>query len=158
MAAELGHVTIFPDGPICSCGQRGHLEAFSSGTAIAKWTATEIQRGQKSILENSNPITARVVAEAAYQGDSLALSAFERAGKALGIAIVNYLHIFNPTIIIFGGGVSKSYDLLSPHINSAITTYVFAPGYTNPLSLKTAALGDDAGLLGALVLAREGQV
>lgn len=155
MAAELGHVTIFPNGPVCSCGQLGHLEAFSSGTSIAKWTASEIERGEKSILENTKTISAKTVAEAAYNGDPLALSAFERAGKALGIAIVNYLHIFNPSTIIFGGGVSKSFDLLSPFIDLAINTYVFAPGYTNNLSLKLAELGDDAGLLGALALVRE---
>jgi len=155
MAAELGHVTIFPNGPVCSCGQRGHLEAFSSGTAIAKWTAKELEHGQKSVLKDSSSLSARVIAEAAYEGDPLALSAFERAGKALGIAIVNFLHIFNPTLIIFGGGVSKSYDLLSPFINSAINNYVFAPGYTQNLTLTTAALGDDSGLLGALALARE---
>lgn len=155
MAAELGHVTIFPGGPLCSCGKRGHLEAIASGTAIAKWTIDQIIQGKSSTLTNVMDLNARNVAEAAYNGDPLAISAFTRAGEALGIAIVNFLVIFNPTCIIFGGGVSKSIELLLPHINKALETELFEPSYCQDLILKTAALGDDAGLLGALVLARE---
>ena len=102
-----------------------------------------------------NPITSKIVSEAANKGDPLSVKAFERAGKILGIAIVNFIHIFNPTCIIFGGGVSKSINLLIPQIVIALETDVFTPGYCDNLSLTTAALGDDAGLLGALVLARE---
>ncbi len=155
MAAELGHVTILPGGPVCSCGKRGHLEAIASGTAIAKWTKEQIQQGSESILKSVKNIDAKKVAEAAYSKDPLALSAFARAGEALGIAIVNFLVIFNPSCIIFGGGVSKSIDLLLPHITLALETEIFEPSYCKDLTLKTAALGDDAGLLGALVLARE---
>lgn len=154
MAAELGHITVVPNGPVCSCGKKGHLEAISSGTAIAKWVRSEIESGKKSLLSDSDHITAKSVADAARSGDMLSLEAFQRAGSTLGKAIVNFLHIFNPTLIIFGGGVSKSIDLLLPHINQALNTYVFAPGYLDDLSLTTAALGDDAGLLGALALAR----
>jgi glucokinase len=158
MAAELGHVTIVPDGPICSCGKRGHLEAFSSGTAIAKWVTEQLRNGRNSTIEVKGEITAQDVAIAANTGDPLALAAFERAGKILGIAIVNFLHIFNPARIIFGGGVSKSFDLLLPHINKALKKDVFAPGYLEGLTLTTVALGDDSGLLGALALAREAQI
>lgn len=155
MAAELGHMIIIPDGPVCSCGHLGHLEAISSGTAIAKWVREEIHKGKSSILSDEPEITAKAVAHAAKSGDPLSLKAFERAGTTLGMAIVNFLHIFNPSLIIFGGGVSKSIDLLLPHINQVLEREVFAPGYLDNLSIKTAALGDDAGLLGALALARE---
>ena len=154
MAAELGHVTIIPDGPICSCGKSGHLEAFASGTAIAKWVQAEIEKGAKSIVAHDQQITAKGIAIAAKKGDALSVAAFKRAGDVLGIAIVNFLHIFNPTIIIFGGGVSKSIDLFLPYIKKAIDQHVFAQGYSEDLVLTTAALGDDAGLLGALALAR----
>jgi len=155
MAAELGHVIIFPGGPKCSCGKRGHLEAIASGTAIARWTSDQIRQGQNSTLKGFQDIDARIIAEAANNGDSLALSAFERAGEALGIALVNFLVIFNPSCIIFGGGVSKSIDLLLPHIRKILETQIFESSYYQDLILETAALGDDAGLLGALVLARE---
>lgn len=155
MAAELGHVTIIPGGPVCSCGKRGHLESIASGTAIAKWVKEEINQGADTSLKETKKLDARKISEAAYEGDTLAKSAFSRAGEALGIAIVNFLVIFNPTCIIFGGGVSKSIDLLLPHIHKALEEDLFEPSYCQDLILKTAALGDDAGLLGALVLARE---
>jgi glucokinase len=154
MAAELGHVTIIPNGPICSCGKPGHLEAFASGTSIAKWVRAEIKNGVKSIVSKDSQITAKGIATAAKKGDALSIAAFKRAGEVLGIAIVNFLHIFNPTIIIFGGGVSKSIDLFLPYIKIAIDKHVFAQGYSENLVLTTAALEDDAGLLGALALAR----
>jgi glucokinase len=154
MAAELGHVIILPDGPMCSCGHRGHLEAVASGTSIARWVREEIEAGQPSILVGDAEISAYKVAKAAHQGDSLALAAFQRAGEILGLAIVNFLHIFNPSLLIFGGGVSKSIDLLLPHIHKVMQAEVFAPGYLDNLEITTAALGDDAGLLGALALAR----
>jgi glucokinase len=157
MAAELGHVTILPEGPLCSCGKPGHLEALSSGTAIAKWVQNEIKNDAQTILSNLKEISARQVAEAAKEGDALAMAAYKRAGEMLGLAIVNFLHIFNPTMVIFGGGVSNSIDLFLPEVNYAIENGVFAPGYTEDLILTTAKLGDDAGLLGALALAREFQ-
>ncbi len=158
MAAELGHVTIYPNGPKCSCGQRGHLEAVASGTAIANWVKQEIEKGVPSSIPPGKKINAKNIAKAAEAGDALALSAFERAGKTFGIAIVNFLHIFNPTLIILGGGVSKSIDLLMPHIQVALNEQVFAPGYLDEFEIVMAQLGDDAGLLGALALARENTV
>ena len=155
MAAELGHTTVLPDGPICSCGKRGHLEAIASGTAIAKWVNEELAGGIQSTLRGIEPLNAQRIAEAAKEGDSLAMAAFERAGTILGKALTDFIHIFNPTMIIFGGGVSKSIDLLLPHIQIAIQENIFAPGYLDDITFTTAALGDDAGLLGALALARE---
>ncbi len=155
MAAELGHVTILPEGPVCSCGHRGHLEAIASGTAIAHWVSQQLESGQSSSLEGQSNVTAYTIAQAAHKGDLLSLAAFQRAGETLGLAIVNFLHIFNPSLLIFGGGVSKSIDLLLPHIHKVMQAEVFAPGYLDNLEITRAALGDDAGLLGALALARE---
>jgi glucokinase len=155
MAAELGHTTVVPDGPICSCGKRGHLEAIASGTAIAAWVKEELARGTRSTLLGAEPFNARRIAEAAKGGDPLALAAFERAGTTLGKALTDFVHIFNPSMIIFGGGVSNSINLLLPHIENAMQENIFAPGYLDDLKITTAALGDDAGLLGALALARE---
>ncbi len=84
LAAELGHITVAPDGPVCSCGQRGHLEAVSSGTAIAHYVRDGISSGRKTILSNENIISARTVSQAARQGDELCLEAFNVAGNVLG--------------------------------------------------------------------------
>jgi len=149
MASELGHTNVLPDGPLCVCGQRGHLEAISSGTAIARWVKAELDNGVPSTLSKIQPVTARDVAEAAGQGDELALAAFERAGTYLGRALADFLHIFNPSIVIFGGGVSKSADLFIEPVRIAMKKHVISPGYIENLIITTAALGDDSGLIGA---------
>jgi glucokinase len=154
MGAELGHIIIDPNGPLCGCGQKGHLESFSSGPAIARYVSEQIKAGQKSSLPAHPKPTAVQVAEAAHEGDALAISAFERAGYYLGIAVANYLATFDPSILIFGGGASQAGDLLFLPFQKSLKEHVFHPHYLDDLIITKAALGDDAGLLGALALAR----
>jgi len=154
MGAELGHMTIDPNGPICGCGQRGHIESFSSGPSIARYVMEQIKTGQKTLLHAHSHLTAAHIAEAARAGDSLAISAFERAGYYLGIAVANYLAVFDPSILIFGGGVSQVGDLLFKPFEASLRKHTFHPHYLDGLVITKAALGDDAGLLGALALAR----
>ncbi|MEA3351553.1 MAG: ROK family protein [Chloroflexota bacterium] len=154
IAAELGHVTILPDGPVCGCGHRGHIEAIASGTGIARWVQKEISQGAQSSLSKTKDISAKNIAAAAKQGDKLAKAAFERAGYFLGLTLTNLLHIFNPSIVIFGGGVSQSGELLLDPVKRCIQKNVFTPKYLENLTITTASLGDDAGLIGALILAR----
>ncbi|MGE5225199.1 MAG: ROK family protein [Omnitrophica WOR_2 bacterium] len=153
LAAELGHVTIVPDGPMCGCGHRGHLEAFSSGPAIARWAAEELKKGSPSILSTVPDLTAKAIGQAALRGDALAKSAISRAGKYLGMALANYLHIFNPSIVIIGGGVSQTGTLLMEPMRTSMQVNTFSPYYLEDLTLTTASLGDDVGLVGALALA-----
>jgi glucokinase len=154
LAAELGHVTVIPDGPLCSCGQRGHLEAVSSGPAIAHWVEQELNQGIPSLLTTNRPITAKEVSVAASQGDELAKAALARSGTFLGIVIADYLHIFNPSIVIIGGGVSQSGEAFFGPLRSAMSKHVISTKYLENLTLTTAALGDDVGLMGALALAQ----
>lgn len=154
MAAELGHMVIDTDGPLCGCGHRGHLESFSSGPAISRYVAEQLGQGVKSSLQTGPELNARVIAEAAFQGDALAISAFERAGHYLGIGVANYLAIFDPSVLIFGGGVSQVGDLLFKPFEASLRKHTFHPRYLEGLVITRAALGDDAGLLGALALAR----
>ena len=157
MGAELGHMIIDADGPLCGCGKPGHIESFSSGPAIARYVKEQIQAGRASTLQTYSELTAREVAEAAQQGDALAILAFERAGHYLGIAVANYLAIFDPSILVFGGGVSQVGDLLFKPFKESLHKHVFHPHYLDNLVITKAALGDDAGLLGALALARLAQ-
>lgn len=154
MATEVGHVTIDQNGPLCGCGQRGHLEALASGTAIAAWVKQEIEQGAETSLPKDRPVDARMVAEAARAGDALSKKAMDRAGRYLGQGIASYLHIFNPSIVIIGGGVSRAGELLFEPMRKALHEYVITPRYLENLTLTTAAFGDDAGLMGALALAR----
>ena len=154
MAAELGHMIIDPDGPLCGCGHPGHIESFASGPSIARYVMEQLNAGQPSSLQGQTSLNAAQIAEAARAGDALAISAFERAGHYLGIAVANYLAIFDPSILIFGGGVSQVGDLLFKPFEESLRKHTFHPHYLDNLTITKAALGDDAGLLGALALAR----
>lgn len=154
MAAEVGHMVVLPDGPVCGCGHRGHLEAIASGTGIARFVASELEAGAESTLRRERDLSAIQIAQAARQGDALAKSAFERAGKYLGLAVANLLHIFDPSIIIFGGGVAQAGPLLFDPFDISLKAHVFNPRYLDGLVIERAVLGDDVGLLGALALAQ----
>ncbi len=155
IATESGHITLDDEGPVCGCGKSGHLEAYSSGTGIENFTREELEKGVPSILSLKPPPSARQIAEAARKGDSLSLSAFNRAGYYLGIGIANYLHIFNPSCLIFGGGVTRSGDLLMIPFRKSLEKHVLNPLYLDHLEIKLALLGDDVGLIGALEYLKE---
>jgi glucokinase len=152
MATELGHITVLPDGPLCSCGVKGHLEAVASGTAIAKYVAEQVASGRRSSL-GSGVLTARQISEAAGQGDALAKEAFARAGEFIGQATADFLAMFNPSIVIFGGGVSFSGSLLLDPVKDSMRRHVMEESYLDDLVVTTAQLGDNAGLLGSLAQA-----
>ncbi|RME89196.1 MAG: ROK family protein [Anaerolineae bacterium] len=154
LGGELGHVPILPDGPLCSCGRPGHLEALASGPAIVRYVQERMASGAETALKSTMRVDARAVADAARKGDTLAREAFARAGKYLGLAVAGFLHIFNPSILILGGGVAQSGDLLLGPLQESLQTQLLNPAYLHHLTITTASLGDDAGLLGALALAR----
>ncbi len=153
LAAELGHITVIPDGPLCGCGQRGHLEAVASGPAIARWMEQELSQGIPSSLPAGKPITAQDVSLAASQGDELAKAALARGATFIGTKIADYLHVFNPTLVIIGGGVSQSGPAFMGPLRAAMAEHVMSKWYLQDLTLTTSDLGDDVGLMGALALA-----
>lgn len=155
LGTEMGHLTILPDGPLCGCGQRGHLEALASGTGIAHYVAEQLAAGVPSQLAGQACPNTRQIAEAAHQGDALARSAFERAGFYLGMGLANYLHIFNPSIVIFGGGVSQTGELIFAPMRASLEKHLMSPQYLADLEFAQVQLGDDAGLVGAYVLAQQ---
>lgn len=154
LATEVGHITVLPDGPLCGCGQRGHLEALASGPAICRWVTQEIANGVPTVLQAGKLLTAKEIGEAARQGDELAIAALARAGTFIGVAVADFLHIFNPTAVIIGGGVTQTGPLLFDPLRTAMREHLMSPDYMENLMLAPAALGDDVGLMGALALAR----
>jgi glucokinase len=156
LAAELGHIMVQPDGPLCGCGHRGHLEALASGTAIAHYVEEQLAQGVPSSLSEFKHPSGRDISMAAEQGDPLAKAALARSGTFIGYALANFLVIFNPSIIILGGGVSRSGPFLLEPLRAALAERVLSPEYLQGLTITTAALGDDAGLLGAMTLAERG--
>ncbi|MFC2064369.1 ROK family protein [Chloroflexota bacterium] len=154
LAAEIGHVIVQPDGPICSCGKKGHLEAFASGTAIVDYVKTQINKGHSSIVQFGSDLSAFDIANAAKQGDDLSIKAITRAGEYIGIALASFVHIFNPSVIILGGGVAQTGKLISNSISHGLKNEVINPIYLEDLEVVPAKFGDDSGLLGALAYAR----
>lgn len=156
IATEVGHITIYADGPLCSCGQPGHMEAFSSGTAIEKYVHDKISEGKSNaeVFNNEVPSSAEI-AKAALAGNPLSKEAFDRAGYYLGIGVANYLHIFNPSCIIFGGGVSRSGNLIFDPFYASLKKHVLNKRYLENLTITTAKLGDNAGLIGCVEYLRD---
>ena len=152
-AAEIGHMVIDPDGPRCACGNMGCLEAFASGSAIARMALEELSRGKVSIItslaeDDLSRVTAEMVARAAQSGDPLAEEIMDRAGTSLGIGVVNLLHLFDPELVIIGGGVSRAGELILRPVRRVIAERAMS-GFKGA-KVVTSALGDDSGLLGAV--------
>ncbi len=155
MAGEIGHVVSVPNGPMCGCGKRGHLEAVASGTGIARYVREKLNEGVPSVFPKGASPSSKEIAEAAKNGDQLSIDAFNQAGFYLGQTFADFLHILNPAILILGGGVSRSGDLILKPLMASLEQHVVSPEYLTNLRIVPAALGDDAGLLGAFALSLE---
>ncbi|MHB0987097.1 MAG: ROK family protein [Bellilinea sp.] len=153
LAGEFGHITIVPNGPLCGCGHRGHLEAVASGTAIARYVAERISLGAESSLVGVANPSAADVSQAAIHGDALAIQAISSAGTYIGHTLADFLHLFNPSIVILGGGVISAGALILEPIKKALPEYILGRSYLDQVQIVTASLGDNVGLIGALALA-----
>ena len=152
---EIGHSSVMPIGGVrCKCGGIGCLEVYASATAIVRMTRAGLPQHPQSIL-HARPevdLSAKEVATAANEGDAFALEVFRKMGMYLGIAMANLVNIFNPEVIIVGGGVSESFDLFAPYALDEILKRSF-PVPARRCRVVRAECGDDAGLLGAAWLA-----
>ncbi len=150
LAGEFGHITVDPEGPPCSCGQRGHLEALVSGPALVRAAKEALSRDPESMLHGVEPLNGEAIARAARDGDALAQRILQRAGECLGRALADLCHLFNPEVIVLGGGVSRSGPWLWEAARASLEAHLMASTYQP--ALVPAALGDDAGLIGAYAL------
>lgn len=154
-AAEIGHMTIDRDGPRCACGNTGCLEAMASGTAIAREAVRRVSAGASSSLA-ANPGREKIIAESVFQaaeaGDDLAGQVVDWAAYNLGVGLTNVMQLFDPEIIVIGGGVSNAWDLLQKGMTRAIEERAMA-AYRRRVKIARAILGDSVGLLGAVALA-----
>lgn len=154
-AAEIGHQTLMVDGPICGCGQPGHLEALASGPAIARQALERIEQGAESSLQaHREELKARHVTEAADGGDQLAIELLAQAGTYIGLGLVNLIHLLEPARILLGGGVSQAGDWLFKPIRETVLRRLMSPVY-HAVEIQPAGLGADVGLLGAVALVLE---
>jgi glucokinase len=159
-AGEIGHVVVKAKGPICGCGRRGCLEAVSSRSAIARRVAKAAKRGEESVLaskvdKKSGKLKSGDLAAAVLEGDAVALREVDRAAYFLGLGLGGLVNLLGPEIVVVGGGVVAA---LGSHFIDLVRTYAREQILVDPgekIKVEPAALGDDAGILGAALLALE---
>ena len=156
-AAELGHMVIDRNGPLCSCGARGCLESLASGTSMARFAREGLARGEGELLlemaggDPSN-VNSALVVEASLSGDPLAVDIMRKFVEDLGLGLANLMHIFDPDLIVLGGGVSRSFDAYAEALLAATRRHTMA-NLRDKVNVTATALGDDAPLLGAARMA-----
>jgi glucokinase len=161
-AGEIGHMVIDTDGPECGCGNRGCLEALASGTAVAREAISRISKGEESSLVDMvageiGSITAEEVSTAARNGDSLALAVLSQAAHYLGVGMVNLVNIFNPEMIILGGGMAQLGSLFIGPAKKVVAERAF-PISAQAVRIVTAQLGNEAGVYGAAAFALDQRI
>lgn len=157
-AGELGHLIVDPEGDRCPCGNRGCLEAMASGLTLGRLgreAAAGDPAGRLATLAalGGGPVTGEVVFAAASEGDKAALALFERVGHWLGVGIASLVTIFDPDLVVVGGGVAATGELLLAPARASFERYVHARDHRDLPPVVPARLGADAGLVGAATLA-----
>ncbi len=157
-AAEVGHMTINVDGVKCNCGGFGCLECYASATAVVRAGKEAAKANPESLilaLAGGKPenITARGVFNAAKKGDEPALKVVREAGRYLGAGIGNLINLFNPEVVIIGGGMSQAGEIILEVVDEAVKTYAMKINRRG-VKIVLARLGDVAGIIGAGVFAR----
>lgn len=168
MGGEAGHMTVYPEGELCGCGNHGCLEACASATAVVRSAERRIKTGKAPGLarlkSDGSGLSAQSLADAARAGDADAAEIYAETGRSLGICLAGLINIFNFPLYVVGGGVAKSWDLLSPSLFEELErrSYVYAltaPGKAASAGMPgggtrvlPARLGAEAGLMGACIL------
>lgn len=151
-AGEIGHATIQLDGPRCVCGNRGCLELYASPQAAVLAAQRAMESGQSSLLAKISPgMSFAAVAQAAEQGDSVALHALESVGQALGVGIVNLLHGVDPEAVVIGGRICLAGDLILDPVRQEIGQRTFLRAHRE-VPLLMASLKEQALVMGAYCL------
>lgn len=143
-AGHVGHVVVDPDGPPCGCGGHGCLEAIARGPAVAEWARI-------SGWHPAGDASARQVAMDAARGHDVALRALSRAGWALGVAIASATHLLDLEVVTVGGGLAQAGPLLFDPLEDAFRRHA-RMGFAREVRVVPAALGQEAGLVGAAAL------
>lgn len=159
-ASEIGHMTVLPRGPHCGCGNRGCLEALASGTAIAREGKERVVRGVPTLiteLAEGDPerVSARLVAQAAEQGDIEAQEIIDDAMTYLGVGMASLVNLFNPELIVIGGGLTNMGEGLFGPVRRIIDRRAFRTA-AEAVKVVPSQLGDNVGTVGAAAVAMLG--
>ena len=153
-AGELGHLTVDHRGRLCACGRRGCVEAYASGTNIATRAREALAEGRASSLREVPVVTARDVADAAAAGDMLACEVWNETTDILGSAVANILDVFNPELVVLGGGVTRAGAQLLDPVRELGRRLAMPPA-ARAGDVVLAGLGDELGVVSAAALAFE---
>lgn len=161
VAAEIGHMRVVREGILCGCGQHGCWEQYGSGRSLVREARERVTSGDQraaglAALVGGDPslITGPMVTQLAQQGDDLALELLTEVGRWIGEGIATLCTILDPSVVAIGGGVAAAGDLLLKPAQESFEEFLSAHDHRPVASLRLAALGNQAGLIGAADLAR----
>lgn len=159
-AAEYGHMILDPEGPLCGCGQRGCLEAFSSKQGISGYIRQQVSRGRESEMAEqvqNGVFRSKYLKKALANHDRVTEEAIDRACHYLAIAAGNLINTISPEVVVFGGGVVEATgDLICNKVLEEIDRYCMT-SIRPTVELKTAALGDDSNIYGSLAMIKDAE-
>ena len=159
-AAEYGHMILDPEGPLCGCGQRGCLEAFSSKQGISSYIRQQVARGRESDMAEqvqNGVFRSKYLKKALANHDKVTEEAIDRACHYLAVATGNLINTISPDVVIFGGGVVEATgDLFRDKVLEEIDRYCMT-SIRPTVELKTAALGDDSNIYGSLAMIHDAE-
>ncbi len=154
-AAEYGHMILDPEGPLCNCGQRGCLEAFSSKQGMGAYIRQQAARGRETMMAEAvqeGVFRSKKMKKALEAGDTVALEAVDRACHWLAVATGNMINTFSPDLVLYGGGIIEAMgDLFLEKILAEVDRYCM-PQIRSTVEIKNATLGDDSILYGDLAM------
>ena len=154
-AAEYGHMVLDPEGPLCNCGQRGCLEAFSSKQGMSAYIRQQAARGRETLMAEAvkdGVFRSKALKQALKENDKVAMEAVDRACHWLAVAAGNMINVISPDLILFGGGVIEALgDLFLEKILAEVDRYCM-PTIRSTVDIKIADLGDDSILYGDLAM------
>lgn len=160
MAGELGHLAVLEGGPPCPCGALGCLEALASGTAIARFARDaqaggRLRAGSALAAVPAEELTGKAVTVAAHAGDAEAVEILATAGRWLGVGIASLIAAFDPEVVVLGGGAMQAGHLLMAPAVATAGERLLGRGHRELAPIVAATLADDAGLVGAALMALE---
>ena len=154
-AAEFGHMILNPEGPLCNCGQRGCLEAFSSKQGMSAYIREQLFRGRESMMADAvadGVFRSKILSKALAAKDTVAMEAVDRACHYLAVATGNMINTLSPDLIVYGGGIIEAEgERFLKKILAEVDRYCL-PSIRNTVDIKCATLGDDSVIYGALAL------
>lgn len=156
IAGEIGHTAIDLNGPKCSCGNHGCLQALAAGDAIRERALKEINSGRKSSIAelvngDMDRVDGKVVHQAAIHGDELAIEVLKQSGRYLGVGIANLINLLNPELVVISGGVSKAGKFILDPIKTVVWERVLNQA-AKQTDIVQSKLGDQGTVIGALTL------